>query len=453
MRLRRWGALLTALTLLCAFGTAAASDESWFPLQDCHRVTLDYTDSTQDNGSVIRRWEAKTAQSAVDAEINGLVEGFAQELGPALPKGANKTSRSSRADIEIRYSRTGMHWLSFLVQARVSYHRKPTGQRIASRTYDMDLGRRILLTDIFAEDSAAWDLLADAVRTTVTAYFPEQEPDAGALAEAVSREGLEQAEFTLHGMSMTLHYPAETFYPEAYTLIEVTLMYPDIRPYMTDEARFETDNAAYYRFAALTFDDGPTRTNTTLVLQNLMKAGARGTFFVIGNRVKGYQDLVQREHDEGHAIGGHNWHHGNVAKSSGTALRAMPAKVDAALTAAIGIPSRYDRVPHGQYPVMEKAKVGWAYIQWSLDTYDWRGRNTATILKEVQKQASDGDIILMHDIKDKTPETALAVAQWLQENGFMLLTVDELFAKDGIELQPDHTYWHNADGDTSIKKR
>ena len=34
----------------------------------------------------------------------------------------------------------------------------------------------------------------------------------------------------------------------------------------------------------------------------------------------------------------------------------------------------------------------------------------------------------------------------------MLLTVDELFAKDGVELQPNKVYFRCDQGDTSIRK-
>ena len=129
----------------------------------------------------------------------------------------------------------------------------------------------------------------------------------------------------------------------------------------------------------------------------------------------------------------------------------MKGKCSSAMIAAIGIPERYDRVPYGLYPNMIKAKAGWAYIQWSLDTYDWRGRSTANILSKVKREIADGDIILCHDIKDKTPATAKAVANWLQEEGYMLLTIDELFAKDGVTLVPEHVYFRCKDGDTSIK--
>ena len=36
----------------------------------------------------------------------------------------------------------------------------------------------------------------------------------------------------------------------------------------------------------------------------------------------------------------------------------------------------------------------------------------------------------------------------LQNEGFIFLTVDELFAKDGVELQPDTPYWRCQNGIT-----
>ena len=445
--MKRWIALLLALLLL---PLTAPAEGQGLPLQDAHKVTLTWTDTTQDNKSVSRLWHAATALPSVDGEINGLAEAYAAEIAPTLKAPGKSQNKNSRVDVEIRYSRTGTTWLSFLVQARTTYHRKLTGQVFTTRTYDMATGKRILLGDIFPENSPAWDYLAQQVQTTIETYFPSETPDPETVARTVSREALAQAEFTLHSMSLVLHYRAEDFYPSHHTLIEVTCMYPDLQLWMTAKAYEQTDNARLYKFVALTFDDGPSRGNTTGVLQSLMTAGARGTFFVIGNLIAKYPDMVQREHDEGHSIGGHNWHHGNVSKSSDSALRHMPERINAALYKTIGIKVRYDRVPYGLYNRMIKAGVGWAYIQWSLDTYDWRKLPTAKVVSKIKSKVADGDIILMHDIKDNTPASALEAAQWLQENGYMLVTVDELFAKDGITLKPRTVYWHNADGETGL---
>ncbi len=434
------------LLFLCVCSFAAAET-----LQPCHVVTSTSRLTKQDNKSEVRLWHVETAHPAVTDEINGLAEVWAAELAPGLPAAKNSGKNNSRLDVEIRYSRTGLKWMSFLVQARTVYHRKLTAQRIASRTYDMTTGERVTLADVFDEE-AFWPWLSERVREALTEYWPNEKPDKAALDALCEREALEKADFTLHGMSLVLHYPADLLYPDHHTLMEVTLFYPDVREYMSEQGFTETDNLSYYKTCALTFDDGPSASNTPRVLDALMETGARATFFVIGNRVDDYRYLVQRENDDGHAVGSHNWHHGNVTKSSGAALRAMPKKVNSVMVKAIGIPVRYDRVPGGRYPAMVKAKVGWSYIQWSLDTYDWRGRSPQEVMSTVRRLLQDGDIILCHDIKDNTPESARRIIHYLEEQGFMPLTIDELFAKDGVVLQPNTVYYRCVDGDTSIRK-
>ena len=446
MKLRRFLLWLTAAVLLWAVFPARAET-----LQDCHRVTNTFQDTKQANKSVIRLWHVETALPQVTEEINAIAESWAAEIGPTLKKAANQSKSNSRVDVEIRYSRTGLSWMSFLVQARTTYHRALTGQLFTTRTYNMLTGERIRLADLFDAEEV-WELLSAGVRSGLESYWPEEEKDPALLDSLSSRESLEDAEFTLHGMSLVIHFSASQLFPDRFTLIEIPFFYPDIRPYMAEEALKETDNLAYYKTCALTFDDGPSGANTPKVLNSLMETGARATFFVIGNRIKDYRYLVLREHDNGHAVASHNWHHGNAAKSSAAGLRAMPGKVNKEMIKSIGIPVRYDRVPGGRYPPMVRAKVGWSYIQWSLDTYDWRGRSTSAVLSSVKKKLKDGDIILCHDIKDNTPESTRQIVRYLEEQGYMPLTVDELFAKDGVKLEPDTVYYRCVDGDTSIRK-
>ena len=310
-RLKKAGILLLIL-LICFMNMPVSGAES---LRDCHRVTNKASVTTQKNKSQVKLWHVETAHPEVTEEINGIAQAWADELSPDLPKAGNNGKKNSRLDVEIRYSRTGLTWLSFLVQARTTYHQKLTAQQFTTRTYNMETGDRILLTDIFEDDDETWNMLGETVRQALTDYWPDVEPDAEALNRLCTREALEQADFTLHGMSLVLHYPAQLLYPDQYTLMDVTFFYPDIRDRMTEEGKTETDNLSYYRTCALTFDDGPSAKNTPGVLDALMETGARGTFFVVGNRIKENRWLVQREHDNGNAIGSHNWHHGNVTKS------------------------------------------------------------------------------------------------------------------------------------------
>ena len=442
------GRILALTIALAALLFAPAAAET---LQECHKVTNSYKDTKAKNKSVVRLWHVETVNEKVNSDVNGLAEGWAEELGGDLPAAKNATNQSSRLDVEIRYSRTGLTWMSFMVQARTTFHRELKDQRIATRTYDMTTGTRITLDLIFNEDSEAWDFMAQRVRETLTGYWPELEPDAETLDRLCSREGLAKADFTLHGMSLVLHYPASLLYEGKQTLMEVPFYYPEIREMMTEKAWEETDNLTYYKTVALTFDDGPKASRSPYVLDALMEKGTRATFFCIGNLVEGAQWVVQREQDEGHAVASHNWNHNDTRKSYAKTLRAMPEKVNKVMIDAIGIPVRYDRVPGGLWPPMVKAKVEWAYIQWSLDTYDWRGRTPAEVLSSVKKKIADGDIILCHDIKEYAPKSTRRIVDYLEGEGYMFLTVDELFAKDGVKLEVGQVYYRCVDGDTSKK--
>jgi len=174
---------LTAVCLLAGGSTAFAET-----LQECHKVTNTATLSTQKNKSQIKLWHAETAHPAVTEEINGIAEAWAEELGPELPKAGNNGKKNSRLDVEIRYSRTGLHWMSFLVQARTTYHQKLTAQKFTTRTYNMETGDPVRLTDLFEDTDNTWKTLGDRVRQSLTDYWPEEEPDPDTLESLCSRK-------------------------------------------------------------------------------------------------------------------------------------------------------------------------------------------------------------------------------------------------------------------------
>ena len=161
-------AALAFLTVICLL---AGTSGSVFAetLQECHKVTNTAEVTTQKNLSQIKLWHAETAHPAVTEEINGIAAAWAEELGPDLPKAGNNGKKNSRLDVEIRYSRTGLHWMSFLVQARTTYHQQLKAQRFTTRTYNMETGEPVAMNDLFELDSGAWDVIAEAVRETLTA--------------------------------------------------------------------------------------------------------------------------------------------------------------------------------------------------------------------------------------------------------------------------------------------
>ncbi len=443
---RRMFALLSALLLL----PLCAGASQRLPLRKAHQTTLRQHSQLKSNGAKIYHWEITTAQENVSAELNSLVQGYLADVMPTVGKPA--ANDVSRLDVNILHSRTGLTWMSFMVQSRYVHNKVTKDVRFTTRTYDMATGQRLMLTDIFPADSAIWPTLQSAVRDGISAYYPDLTPDAAALEAACTREAVEQMDFTLHGMSLMLHLHAADFYPGKEQLIQVTLYYPDIRPCMTEKARAETDNLTYYDTVALTYDDGPTGWITREMLNVLLQKGERATFFLVGERMSGYAQYVQREHDEGHAIATHNFQHVLANEVTHDRLRALAQKVNQTHLDIIGIAPAYARAPGGVWKPMANAELGWPLIQWSAQGTDWegeKGREPAKVLAQVLSGMDDGAIILMHDLKQNSIDSSEQIITRLQNDGYLFLTVDELFAKDGVTLQPDTAYWRCQNGVTT----
>lgn len=447
MHIRRMMALLMCLFLLPV--TALAQSQR-LPLQDAHKATYKKNSERLKTGVNLTCWEITTAHADVTRELNALARGYVDEMIPGVEKLGYKDS--ARLDVYILHSRTGLSWMSFMVQSRYVRNDTTRDVRFTTRTYDMTTGQQLTLADLFPAGSEAWGLMQAAVRERINAYYPDVIPDAAALDAACAPDAIGKMDFTLHGMSLVLHLHAADFYPGKQQLIEVPLYYPAIRPYMTEKAQAETDNLTYYDTVALTYDDGPTSWVTREMLDLLMKTGTRATFFLVGGNISRYAQYVQREHDAGHAIATHFFQHLYADRTAASEFQKMPPKVNKAHIDAIGLAPSYARAPGGLWKPMARAGAGWPLIQWTAEGRDWEGdegRNPYQVKAYVLGQVENGGVILMHDSKKNSILSSEMFIPVLQERGYMFLTVDELFAKDGVVLQPDTPYWRCVDGDTS----
>ena len=79
----------------------------------------------------------------------------------------------------------------------------------------------------------------------LNSIFPGEERDAQAIERLCTRESLEQADFTLSGMELTLHYPASAVLPGKVTLTHVRFFYPEFAGMMTETGIAATDNSRW----------------------------------------------------------------------------------------------------------------------------------------------------------------------------------------------------------------
>src|SRR5262252_5917373 len=88
-------------------------------------------------------------------------------------------------------------------------------------------------------------------------------------------------------------------------LVTAGVLCPSLEMFATVLSR-GPDNA---RGVALTFDDGPHPVHTRSILEELDRAGAKATFFVVGEKAARHGDVVAEIVRRGHAVGVHGHVH------------------------------------------------------------------------------------------------------------------------------------------------
>jgi peptidoglycan/xylan/chitin deacetylase (PgdA/CDA1 family) len=150
---------------------------------------------------------------------------------------------------------------------------------------------------------------------------------------------------------------------------------------------------------ALTFDDGPDPQWTPAVLDALAAAGARATFFVLGERVRAHPGLVRRTLAEGHVVEVHGDEHLSHPDAGEAAVRTDLTAALAAL-AQVGVEPRRWRIPWGRlapFTPAVAAQAGLALTGWTVDTHDWRGDDAASMLAACAPALAPGTVVLAHD--------------------------------------------------------
>ena len=409
-------------------------------LPACFHVSYTTKDRTIKDKRFVSKDYITTVQSKVDEEINGIVDQFDAEYADKM-KPAGNPKRNSRLDIHVVHTVSGESAVSFLVLARDVSNRKQRYSPFTTRVYDMRDGRLLTLEDLFDQDSQAWDVLAQEVNQQLDAYFPAEKVDADALQALTTRQALLETPFMLGPTCLTLHYEAKALYPKHPTLMHVFIPYQKLAGMMTPYGEKQTDNSLY-RMVAITFDDGPAYETSAGIINTLRQYGARATFFIVGNRIAEYTDIVMRENDEMHSLQSHHFVHTDTSKSTVARTQAYTKRFYDAITGAVGTAPIMLRAPYGVFDMFIKAKVNLPLIEWDVDTKDWTsGSSAARVLGKVKELTKPGSIILMHDIKKKTPESAKQVLEWLRNNDYLCVPVEDLFLHYNQDMIPNKIYY------------
>ncbi len=192
---------------------------------------------------------------------------------------------------------------------------------------------------------------------------------------------------------------------------------------------------------ALSFDDGPNKSTTSIVLDTLEKYNGSATFFIVGSRLQyqGNKECAERMVKLGCQLGNHTYdhsHYGNdvTADDIQNGINAIKE--------ATGCEPTAFRPTGGYISDTIKQNANAPIFIWSLDTNDWRHKkDSGKTYDAVMDNVSDGDIILMHDIYESTAEAVSNFVPQLVEQGYQIVNIAELAYYKNASLENGQIYY------------
>ena len=176
--------------------------------------------------------------------------------------------------------------------------------------------------------------------------------------------------------------------------------------------------------ASITFDDGPDPDATPAVLDALDAAGAKATFFMVGEQVDAHPELAREVAERGHDVQLHCFRH--VAHAEVTDPAADLERAFTAIERATGARPSMQRPPYGRFSDASYAAcraAGLEPVYWSAWGEDWETLAPDRIVDFVTRDLQPGVVILLHDspryghrpsarpTADAIPRIAVAAAQ------------------------------------------
>lgn len=177
---------------------------------------------------------------------------------------------------------------------------------------------------------------------------------------------------------------------------------------------------------ALTFDDGPSRIYTPILLEGLKERGIHVTFFLMGKNIQGNEEIVKQMQEEGHLIGNHTYNHVQLNRISVNQAKEEIEKTSNEIYKITGVYPTFIRPPFGAWRKDLELSVSMLPVFWDVDTMDWKSKNVSQVMQIVTGQVRDGAIILMHDGYETSVDAAFQVADTLTKEGYEFVTVDQL---------------------------
>lgn len=228
-------------------------------------------------------------------------------------------------------------------------------------------------------------------------------------------------------------YPDTQFHADEPETITRPITYQNIVSEVLGEPESLEDtwvNCQVTPCVALTFDDGP-GPYTPIVLEILDQFDARATFYPVGQQITSWPSMLPLIRDAGQDIGNHTMTHPKLGALSLSEQREEIMGLDTLMIERIGFLPTSFRPPFGDIPDNDLPDPhSRPVVMWSVDSLDWKKRTSAAIVKEVLADIGAGDIILMHELYQRSIDALPEILVELNARGLTVVSVADLLGPD-----------------------
>ncbi|SHI65062.1 Peptidoglycan/xylan/chitin deacetylase, PgdA/CDA1 family [Clostridium cavendishii DSM 21758] len=222
-----------------------------------------------------------------------------------------------------------------------------------------------------------------------------------------------------------------------FLVLAISIIYiPNTKTFATEDST--EDSKCVEKIVYITFDDGPGGKVTSQILDTLKEYDAKATFFVIGNMVKGQEELLKRMFKEGHSIGLHTFTHeqNKIYRNSESFIDEM-LQAQNAIESATGCKPNILRFPFGcnnNTYKLTSTMVDKLHEK-NLKIYDWNVDSTDGMnprldpgrIAQRAKSKKDMAIVLMHCgyVNKNTAKALPDILKYYKDNGYKFKVIDE----------------------------
>ncbi len=188
---------------------------------------------------------------------------------------------------------------------------------------------------------------------------------------------------------------------------------------------YTVSEVIYDKVIALTFDDGPSK-YTESIVNLLNEYNSKATFFMVGNKINQYEDLIYEMINDGHEIGNHTYDHKWLTRLSKEEMLLQINKSSDLFLEKYNYQLNYLRPTYGSLNNILKENSPLEIVMWTVDSSDWKIKDSEILYTNIINEVENYDIVLFHDTYESTYNALLKIIPKLIDEGYQLVTISEL---------------------------